>query len=273
MSQLSIEDTADPISLMNPMEPNPSLILLNTNDHATPIIPLFSHNCQIKHLLATFILDNGKPKELGVSRLSRPTTITHYSSPFLYHLGWVQQGGPRTRVTLQCAITFSIGPFKDKVICDVAPLDCVDLLLGLPYQATHNAVYHAKTHQYHLQLQVRTYVLTFTKKSSNPSINPQTSLNHCISLCLAHIVTINVTMLNPTPIVRQPLIRKIAAMFENPMGLPPSRTIEHTIAHLSGPPLINASAYHQAQRGVTDIKTQSVTSPTGTSFISQFSKL
>jgi hypothetical protein len=139
------------ISLTNPTEVDPSLILMTTPELGHTSVPLFMHNNQIKHKLATLILDNGSQNNLVsqdlVQHLQLPTT------PHLdpYQLGWVQRGGPCITIARCCAVTFSIGPFRDIVVCDVSPLDYVDLLLGLPYQQDRQEVYHAKSHQYNLQ--------------------------------------------------------------------------------------------------------------------------
>jgi hypothetical protein len=97
-----------------------------------------------------------------VQHLQLPTT----PHPDPYHLGWVQKGGPRITITRCCVVTFAIGTFHDTVICDVSPLDCVNLLLCLPYQQDRQVVYHAKTHQYHLQQDGCTYVLTSSSITS-----------------------------------------------------------------------------------------------------------
>jgi hypothetical protein len=69
-----------------------------------------------------------------------------------YQLGWVQKNGPHITIARCCfTVTFTIGPFHDTVIYDMSPLDCDDLLLGLPYQQDQQSVYHAKTHQYHIK--------------------------------------------------------------------------------------------------------------------------
>jgi hypothetical protein len=62
-----------------------------------------------------------------------------------YHPGRVQKGGPHITIARCFFVTFSIGPFRDTMICDMSPLDCVDLLLGLPYQQNWQVVYHSKT--------------------------------------------------------------------------------------------------------------------------------
>lgn len=80
--------------------------------------------------------------------------------PQPYQLGWVQKDGPHILVSQRCLVTFAIGQFKDTVLCDVSPLDCSDLLLGLPYQSQRNAVYLAKARQYKLTKDGRTYILT-----------------------------------------------------------------------------------------------------------------
>ena len=57
-------DHLEVVSLDNPIEADPSLILMTANEPNTSNVPLFTHNCQIKHELATLIMDNGSQKNL-----------------------------------------------------------------------------------------------------------------------------------------------------------------------------------------------------------------
>jgi hypothetical protein len=86
------------ISLMNPTEADPSLILMTTPEPCRPNVPLLTHNCQIKNELTTLILDNDIQKNMIsqdlVQHLQLPTTP--HSDP--YQLGWVQKGGPRITI-------------------------------------------------------------------------------------------------------------------------------------------------------------------------------
>ena len=41
--------------------------------------------------------------------------------------------GQELRITSQCNISYFIKPFKDEVICDIAPLSIVDVLFVKPY--------------------------------------------------------------------------------------------------------------------------------------------
>jgi hypothetical protein len=52
------------VSLKNPIEVDPSLIMTTTNEHNTSYVPMFTHNFQTKHELATLILDNGSQTNL-----------------------------------------------------------------------------------------------------------------------------------------------------------------------------------------------------------------
>ena len=57
-------DHPEVVSLDNPIEADPSLILMTANEPNTSNVPLFTHNCQIKHELSTLIMDNGSQKNL-----------------------------------------------------------------------------------------------------------------------------------------------------------------------------------------------------------------
>ena len=46
----------------------------------------------------------------------------------------------------QCYLPYSIKPFTDEVLCDVAPLDVCDVLLGQPYLWKRHVVYESRPH-------------------------------------------------------------------------------------------------------------------------------
>jgi hypothetical protein len=73
--------------------------------------------------------------------------------------GWDQKDGPHVMVTQCCALNFSIAPFNDIFLCDVSPLDCTNVLLGIPYHELHHDVYHAHNHYYNLKKYGHMYVL------------------------------------------------------------------------------------------------------------------
>jgi hypothetical protein len=79
-----------------------------------------------------FIADIGSMKNLisveVVNRLNLTTTL----HPQPYIINWLSQGCD-IRVRQQCCLHYDIKPFKDKISCDVSPLEACDVLLGQPY--------------------------------------------------------------------------------------------------------------------------------------------
>jgi hypothetical protein len=62
-----------------------------------------------------------------------------------YNIGWLRQGRD-LRVSQQCRFSYDIQPFRDEVLCDVAPLDVCDVLLGQPYMWKRHVVYESRPH-------------------------------------------------------------------------------------------------------------------------------
>jgi hypothetical protein len=59
------------------------------------------------------------------------------------NIRWLRQGQD-LHVTQQCRLSYGIQPFKDEVLCDVAPLDVCDVLLGQPYMWKSHAIYESQ---------------------------------------------------------------------------------------------------------------------------------
>lgn len=49
-----------------------------------------------------------------------------------YKVSWLQKGHPLL-VNEQCGVEFQIYSYKDKVLCDVMPMDVCHILLGRPW--------------------------------------------------------------------------------------------------------------------------------------------
>jgi hypothetical protein len=87
-----------------------------------------------------------------VKRLDLPTT------PHLqpYTIGWLRQGRD-LRVSQQCRLPYDIKPFKDEVLCDLAPLEVCDVLLGQPYLWKRHAVYKSRPRSVNITLGIQLY--------------------------------------------------------------------------------------------------------------------
>jgi hypothetical protein len=97
----------------------------------------------VKGTLLHFIIDSGSHKNLisveVIKWLALPTTP--HSQP--YTIEWLHQGSD-LRVSQQCRLSYDIKPFKDKVLCDVSPLEVCNVLLGQPYLWKYHDVYESR---------------------------------------------------------------------------------------------------------------------------------
>eukprot|EP00253_Pinus_taeda_P002175 PITA_02175 len=104
---------------------------------------LFHSQMLVKGSPIQFIVDSGSQKNLisaeVVKRLGLPTT----AHPQPYTIGWLHQGRD-LRVSQQCCLPYNIKPFTDEVLCDIAPLEVCDVLLGQPYLWKRHAVYESR---------------------------------------------------------------------------------------------------------------------------------
>ena len=96
----------------------------------------------VKGIQLHFFVDNINQKNLisaeVIKRLELPTT--QHSQP--YKIGWLSQGRG-IHITQQCLLPYGINPFQDEVLCDVAPLEVCDVLLGHPYMWKRHDVYES----------------------------------------------------------------------------------------------------------------------------------
>ena len=67
------------------------------------------------------------------------------AQPQPYTIRWLHPGRD-LHVLQQCRLPYNIKPFIDEVLCDVAPLDVSDVLLGQPYLWRRHVVYESRPH-------------------------------------------------------------------------------------------------------------------------------
>jgi DNA-directed RNA polymerase subunit H (RpoH/RPB5) len=73
-------------------------------------VPIFTHNCQIKHKLTNIILENENQMNLFSQELVQHLQLPTIPHPDPYQLGLVQREGPCITISWCCTLTFSIGP-------------------------------------------------------------------------------------------------------------------------------------------------------------------
>jgi hypothetical protein len=104
---------------------------------------LFHSQMWVKGTSLHFIVDSGSHKNLISAEVIKQLELLTTPHPQPYNIGWLCQGRD-LRVSQQCQFSYDIQPFKDEVLCDVAPLNVCDVLLGQPYMWKHHAVYESQ---------------------------------------------------------------------------------------------------------------------------------
>jgi len=94
---------------------------------------IFHTRCLIQNNICSLIVDGGSYANVAstkvVDKLGLPT-ISH-TKP--YKLQWLSEVG-EIIVNKQVLIHFSIGKYRDEVLCDVVPMEATYVLLGRPWQ-------------------------------------------------------------------------------------------------------------------------------------------
>jgi hypothetical protein len=90
-----------------------------------------------------FIVDSGTQKNLISAKVVKRLALPATPHPQPYTIGWLRQGSD-LRISQQCRQSYDIKPFKEEVLCDVAPLEVCNVFLGQPYLWKRHAVYESR---------------------------------------------------------------------------------------------------------------------------------
>jgi hypothetical protein len=104
---------------------------------------LFHSQMWVKGTPLHFIVDSDSQKNLISAEVVKWLALPTTPHPQLYTIGWLCQGSD-LRVSQQCRLPYDIKPFKDKVLCDVSPLEVCDVILGQTYLWKHHSVYESR---------------------------------------------------------------------------------------------------------------------------------
>jgi len=112
----------------------------------------------INDKVCSMIIDSGICTNVASVTLVRKlglNTIRHERS---YQLQWLNECGV-VGVNRQVMIFFSIGKYKNEVLCDVMPMHATHLLLGRPWQFDRKAKHDEFKNMYSLEKYGRIYTL------------------------------------------------------------------------------------------------------------------
>eukprot|EP00253_Pinus_taeda_P006046 PITA_06046 len=218
----------------------------------------------VRGSLLQFIVDSGSQKNLisaeVVKRLGLPNT-TH---PQPYTIGWLHQGRD-LRVSQQCRLPYNIKPFTDEVLCDIAPLEVCDVLLGQPYLWKRHVVPHAViitlgNQLYRIpEVAPPTAIYLITAKQCSKLIS-KTGKFVFLTIRPQEKKKTVATTSRQGPSAWQLQMDKVVEEYEDiftfPVGVPLHCQVKHSIDLTPGAPLPNGPIYRRSVMENDEIKKQ-----------------
>jgi hypothetical protein len=123
---------------------------------------LFRTACTAKDWKCKVIMDSGSTDNIVSTEMMEKLELETNDHPSPYKVSWMQKGH-RVSVKKQCLVEFKIGGYKDKILCDLIPMDVCHVLLGRPWQYDRNVAHDGRMNTYTLEKDGRTHRLLLIK--------------------------------------------------------------------------------------------------------------
>jgi len=111
---------------------------------------LFKTMCKVKGKCCKVIIDSRSTDNLESTELVKKLNLNKVKHPTPYKVSWLQKGH-QLLVNEQCEVDLQVGSHKDRILCDVMPMDVCQILLGRPWQYDRNAIHEGKKNVYKIQ--------------------------------------------------------------------------------------------------------------------------
>jgi len=93
---------------------------------------IFHTRCSVNGNVCLVIIDGGSYTNVVSSRLVSKMNMDTKPHPRPYKLQWLSEG-KEVQVKQQVEVSFSIGKYEDKILCDLVPMEASHILLGRPW--------------------------------------------------------------------------------------------------------------------------------------------
>ncbi|KAF7832551.1 hypothetical protein G2W53_014884 [Senna tora] len=119
---------------------------------------IFYTRCHVKDRVCGLITDGGSCVNVASKLMVDKLGLRILKHPQPYRLQWLNESGD-LKVTKQVLISFSIGKYKDEVLCDVVPMQASHLLLGRPWQFDRRTTHDGFKNRYSFSKDGRSFTL------------------------------------------------------------------------------------------------------------------
>ena len=99
---------------------------------------IFHSRCQINNKTCSIIIDSGSCVNVASTRVVDKLGLKTIPHAKPYKLSWLSEEG-KIKMDKQVLINFSIGNYKEEVLCDLVSMEATHILLGRPWQFDRKA--------------------------------------------------------------------------------------------------------------------------------------
>eukprot|EP00253_Pinus_taeda_P010063 PITA_10063 len=231
---------------------------------------LFMTVCKVQGKCCQMIIDSRSTDNLVSTEVVEKLKMKTMRHPTPYKVSWLQKGH-QLLVSEQCEVEFQVGKYKDKIVCDVMPMDVCHILLGRPWQYDKGAIHHGKRNTYKFGKDGVNHTLLPLQEEDGPrqKTDPKTLLLGGMEY-LKHIeqnevnfavickpkVIMTSTKVSDLPIEIQEILDKYYDIIVDdlPNELPPIRRVSHHIDLIPRASLPNKATYRMTPAENEEVK-------------------
>eukprot|EP00253_Pinus_taeda_P034844 PITA_34844 len=233
---------------------------------------LFRTICKVQGKCFQMIINSGNTDNLVSTEVVEKLKLKTMRHPTPYKVSWLQKGH-QLLVSEECEVEFQVGKYKDKIVCDVMPMDVCHILLGRPWQYDRGAMHDGKRNTYKFEKDGINHMLLPLQEEdgSGQKTDPKTLLlggkeylkqmeenevNFAV-ICKPKVIMTS-TKVSDLPIEIQEMLEKYYDIIVDdlPNELPPIRRISDHIDLIPGASLPKKAAYRMTPAENEEVKKQ-----------------
>eukprot|EP00253_Pinus_taeda_P014867 PITA_14867 len=232
---------------------------------------LFRTVCKVQGKCCQMIIDSGSTDNLVSTEVVEKLKLKTKKHPTPYKVSWIQKGYQLV-VNEQCEVELQLGKYRDKIMCDVMPMDVCHILLGRPWQYDRGAMHDGKKNTSKFSKDgVNHTLMPIEEEDTSKKPDPKTLLlsgkkylqqmeedEVIFALVCKPKVIITSTKVYDLPIEIQEMLDSYCDIIVDdlPDELPPIRKISRHIDLIPGENLPNKAAYKMTPIENEEIKKQ-----------------